>query len=241
VRPQPPLHVVLRDGTRVVIRQIRPDDKDRLRRGMEEVSRETRYSRFHAHVDHLTDEQLAYLTEVDQRDHIAWVALDAAALDEPGIGVARCIRLPNEPTVAEAAVTVHDAYQGRGAGTLLLGVLGRAARDAGIETFRNYVLAENVAMVGLLLELGAEMVEDSDAGVLAIDLPIPDDPDDLPDTAAGRALKAAAAGRLRTLLSPFAPVRLPDESRIEVRRSEGEGGDAMFRAWLDDEFGHDDS
>lgn len=239
--PLRPLHAVLRDGTRVVIRPIRPDDKDRLRRGMEEVSQETRYSRFHAYVDHLTDEQLAYLTEVDQHDHIAWVALNPEAPDESGVGVARCIRLPGEPTVAEAAVTVHDAYQGKGVGTLLLGVLGRVARAADIDTFRNYVLADNRTMVDLLVELGAETLEETGDGVLAIDLPIPESLDELPDTAAARALKAAAAGRIRTLLSPFAPVRLPDESRVEVRPSAVEGGDAMFRAWLDDEFGDDDA
>ena len=96
----------------MLIRPIRPDDKDLLRRGMERLSEESRFRRFMRPVSELTDEQLAYFTEIDYRDHFAWAAVRADRLDE-GLGVARYVRLEGEPTVAEAAVTVADEYQAR--------------------------------------------------------------------------------------------------------------------------------
>lgn len=185
------VHVHLRDGTRCLIRPIRPDDKERLQRGLALLSPHARYLRFNAHVDRLTREQLRYLTEIDYDDHMAWVALDEDDPDGPGMGVARYIRLKEDPTVAEAAITVIDRYQGRGLGTVLLAFLGRSARDAGVRTFRNYVVAGNAAMLELFEQLGA-VLEPVGGGLLRVDYPIPDDPDELPDTPAGRVMRRVA-------------------------------------------------
>jgi CBS domain-containing protein len=136
--------VALRDGTRIGVRPILPEDKDRLRGGFARLSPRSRYRRFLTAVDHLSDEQVRYLTEVDYADHMAWVALDPSAPTQPGVGVARYVRLPEEPTVAEAAVTVLDAYQGKGVRTILQVALAGSALEHGIRSFRGYVLAENV-------------------------------------------------------------------------------------------------
>ena len=138
-----PLEVQLRDGSRALLRPIRPEDRQRLVEGFALLSPRSRYLRFHDDVQHLTDEQLRCLTEVDHRGHAAWVALDPAHPGVPGMGIARYIRLSHAPTVAEFAITVVDHYQGRGLGTLLLAVLAEAARANGIDVFRNYVLADN--------------------------------------------------------------------------------------------------
>lgn len=204
------LHVVLLDGTRMLVRPIRPDDRERIAAGFELLSPRSRYLRFHGHVDHLSDEQLRYLTEVDQRDHAAWVALDEDRPQHPGMGVARYVRERAEPNVAEVAVTVVDEYQGRGVGTVLLGVLGRAARDQGLDTFRTYVLADNEMMTGFLDDLGVRSAPVSD-GVRQVDVPIVPDPAELPDTPAGRVLRAVAAGRLRMLLSTVVPIRITED------------------------------
>jgi RimJ/RimL family protein N-acetyltransferase len=236
------LHIVLRDGTRALIRPIRSDDKDRLVSGFERLSPRSRYMRFHMHIDELSPEQLRYLTEVDGRDHVAWVALNEGDPDQPGMGVARYVRVSDEPDIAEAAITVVDDYQGRGLGTVLLGVLAATARENGVTTFRNYVLAENEAMIGLLDELGAVLVPEGD-GVHRLDLPIPEDPDDLPDTSAGRTLRAAAAGRLRMLVSAITPVRLPAEASAPVGGdpdvTEVAPGSPLLDEWAEATFGAD--
>jgi GNAT superfamily N-acetyltransferase len=171
--------------------------------GLRRLSPRSRYLRFHADVEHLTDRQADYLTRVDHVEHEAIVALDLTRPEVPGIGVARYIRDPFERPVAEAAVTVADEYQGQGAGTLLLGALAVRARRQGIEVFRNYVLASNQPMLDVFDGLGAIREQETDR-LWRVDLPLPERASDLPDSPAGRAFMAAAKEgfRLSSLLPP---------------------------------------
>ena len=68
--------VSLRDGSRVHVRPIQPSDKARLAAGFEHLSERSRYRRFLYPIKRLTQSDLAYLTEVDHRDHEALIALD---------------------------------------------------------------------------------------------------------------------------------------------------------------------
>lgn len=200
--PKPPpisFECSLPDGTPVLIRPILPEDRDRLRDGFARLSELSRYRRFMTALDELTEEQVRYLTEIDYENHMAWVALDPTRPDRPGLGVARYVRVPDEPTVAEAAVTVVDSHQGRGLGSMLLGVLGLSAVKNGIRTFRGYVLEENQPALALLDGLGASSRR-HEGGFVEVDVPLPEDPEDLPDTPAGRVFKAAA----RKVLPPLA-------------------------------------
>jgi RimJ/RimL family protein N-acetyltransferase len=196
--------VHLRDGTPVLLRQIRADDRGRLAAGVASLSPASRYLRFHSAIDELDEEQLTYLTEVDHDDHEAIVALDRHHPDRPGIGVARYIREPYEPEVAEAAVTVADEYHGQGAGTLLLGALAARAREHGITVFRSYVLDGNTAMLEVFDHLGAHRERETD-WLWRVDLSVPGADGDLPRSGAGRAFHLAAAGR-RRLVSLLPPI-----------------------------------
>jgi RimJ/RimL family protein N-acetyltransferase len=186
--------LALRDGTRILVRPILPEDKQALREGFDRLSERSRYRRFLTSLEHLSDRQLRDLTEVDYVDHMAWVAVDPSRPERPGIGVARYVRLPEEPTAAEAAVTVIDEYQGRGIGTILLGLLAGSARAHGIRCFRGYVLAENAPMMEVLQGLGARVAQDGT--LLRIEVPIPATADELPDTPTGRVFKSVARGEL---------------------------------------------
>lgn len=228
-----PLEVVLRDGGRALIRPIVPEDKDRLRRGLDELSPRSRLLRFHAPIDQLTDEQLAYLTEIDYRDHFAWVATDPEHPDEPGMGVARYVRLRSDPEVAEAAVTVTDRHQGRGLGTLLLAVLAATAVTRGIAWFRNYVLDDNEVMLDLFDRVGAVLAHEG-LGVYRVDVPLPADLDAVGSSPIGQVLRAAAAvqGRHGVLGIAFPPVWLRRWAERDDGDQDWEGAGVDEPGWL---------
>lgn len=188
----------LRDGTPVLIRPISPDDKERLQEGLTRLSETSRYRRFMGAISRFSEDQLRHLTEVDQKDHVAWIAVAPNVPDQPGLGVARYVRLKDELDVAEAAVAVVDSHHQRGLGTILLGFLALSALENGIRTFRAYVLAENQPLLQILGDLGAKTFREG-GGMLRVDVPIPDDPEELPDTPTGRVLKAVA----KELLPPL--------------------------------------
>jgi ribosomal protein S18 acetylase RimI-like enzyme len=163
----------LKDGTRVRIRPIAPKDKERIQEGWQYLSASTRYMRFLHPKSSLSKWELAYLTEIDYVDHFAW---GAELIDEPGklgIGIARYIRDTDDPTVAEAAITVVDDYQRMGLGRILLQALTEAARQNGIERFRAEVSASNEQVIKSLTRLGAQAGAIEDSGIsLEIHLPI---------------------------------------------------------------------
>lgn len=136
------------------LRPIDRADVDELKAGLLRLSPETRIKRFHTAVNHLTDDQWRYLTEVDGRDHVAYVACldeDFAGVERGAIiGVGRFIRDRHEPNVAEVAFVVHDPCQRRGVGRALRDKIREEALARGIDFFRAHVLASNFAIRRLL-------------------------------------------------------------------------------------------
>jgi GNAT superfamily N-acetyltransferase len=204
----------LDDGTPLLFRHIRPDDKRRLEEGFERLSPESRYRRFFRSIDRLTPDQLEYLTNVDGEDHVAWVALLRDEPGQPGVGVARWIRAADDPETAEAAVTVIDEYQGRRIGTTLLRLAAESAVSRGVKRFRVWTLGDNRPMLDLLERLGAKRGR-WQSGVLEVNVDLPGDPDALDLTPAPLILKAVAAGEIVGETSPdqFGGTRLVQESK----------------------------
>jgi GNAT superfamily N-acetyltransferase len=118
--------LTLRDGSRIVVRPVVPEDRPRFVASWERFGEESRTRRFMGVKKRLSSAELTFFTELDHEDHEAIGALDAKTGD--GIGVARYIRDPDQRDVAEAAVSVID-WQGRGLGAVLLERLARQARE----------------------------------------------------------------------------------------------------------------
>jgi nucleotide-binding universal stress UspA family protein/RimJ/RimL family protein N-acetyltransferase len=160
--------VELRDGSRVDIRPVEPDDRAALAAGFERLSPESRYRRFFGPMPELSERFLDYLTQIDHHDHEALVAVDPSTGD--GVGVARYVR--TKPDVAEPAIAVIDDWQGRGVASELLDRLVDRARDEGVARFEAPVLASNPDAIAVLERLGRTTQRHEGREVLlTIDLP----------------------------------------------------------------------
>lgn len=148
----------LNDGTRVAIRPIRPADKHGLAAGLDRLSDESVQRRFLAPKTRFSQSELRYLTEVDGHDHVALVAeRPDRSGDERAIGVARFVRLAEDPETAEMAIVVADSVQGRGLGSLLADALAEAALAHGVRRFSATVLSENEVVHRLLSRLSRNL------------------------------------------------------------------------------------
>lgn len=162
----------LADGGRILVRPLRPSDREELAAGYEELSEASRRLRFFSAPEHLSGRLLDYLVDVDG---VHRLALGARALDEPGqpgVGVARFIRHRNDASCAEVAVTVLDSHRNRGIATVLLSALAEEAAAIGITTFTGSVMWENQSLLELLRAHGAVVVPD-EPGVAAVRVELP--------------------------------------------------------------------
>lgn len=148
----------LPSGLPVLVRHVDKSDAPRLKQGFRLISALARRRHFPGDVQELGPEQLALLDQVDQKNYCMWGALNPAKPDEPGIGIARYRRLPEEPSAADVAITILDQYQGTGAGLLLHAALHVTAADNGIRHFFYEVARENERFIRHLKALGAEHV-----------------------------------------------------------------------------------
>lgn len=172
--------LVTTEDLHLCIRPVTPADREHIREGLRAISPETMYRRFFDSAFSPSARELQYLTEVDGHNHVALAAIDCTADPPRGVGVARYVRLSEEPSVAEAAIVVIDAYQGQGIGSLLLAALSKRAAAHDLEDFRGYVLVENTGVIGVLEALGASE-SPVQGGVLQLDVPVIAHREDLPD------------------------------------------------------------
>jgi RimJ/RimL family protein N-acetyltransferase len=162
---------VLRDGRRVRIRPVTPADKARIVHAMDAMSPQTRYLRFHAVRTGFTDRELRHLTELDYEHHVAWGAIAEDEPGRPGVAVARFIRDPEEPDTAEFSITVVDAWQRSGLGSLLLRTLIVSAAERRIRRLTGTVLPENTAALRMFERFGGRPYEFDDDAVI-VEIPV---------------------------------------------------------------------
>jgi RimJ/RimL family protein N-acetyltransferase len=149
----------LPDGALILIRPIRADDKRFLEDGLRQLSDESVHRRFLSPKRSFSRSELRYLTEVDGRDHVALVA------EYPGdpvrrlIAVGRFIRLADDPSTAEAAITVADDWQGRGVGSLFTELLATEARRLDVRRFTATMASDNVPAHKLMHKLTRHLHE----------------------------------------------------------------------------------
>ena len=149
----------------VSIRPIRPDDGPELQAAYDRLSPRSQYHRFLAPKPHLSNRETRYLVDVDGHNHAALVATPVDD-DRAIVGVARFVRLPDDPQAAEFAIVVGDEWHGQGVATALMARLAEVARAHGITRFRATMLAENGPAHRMVRRIPGRVVRERHAGIV---------------------------------------------------------------------------
>jgi RimJ/RimL family protein N-acetyltransferase len=160
----------LRDGRRVLVRPVIPEDARRLQEDLTRMSWQSRLFRFHRRLSRLSREQLHYLAAVDQRTHAAWGALSLDEPGMPGVGVARYVVEQDDARTARAVITVIDDYQRVGLGMALLEMLRVTAHENGVTRLIGHVLPENTAGRRLVAGAGGTETGRTASGLLTTEI-----------------------------------------------------------------------
>ncbi|HEX6872471.1 MAG TPA: GNAT family N-acetyltransferase [Micromonosporaceae bacterium] len=160
--------VLLSDGSTVHIRQIQPDDADRMVAMHARLSDRSRYLRYFSPYPRIPPRDLARFVNVDHLDREALVV----AIGEDLIAVGRYERLGAHAPDAEVAFEVDDVHQGRGLGSMLLEHLAAAAAEVGITRFVAEVLPQNAAMLRVFADAGYQVSREYADGVVHLTFPI---------------------------------------------------------------------
>ncbi len=164
-----PVDVVLRDGSTLRVRVVRPQDAPGLRAMLGGLSDESRWLRF-------------FSSGIDLDDAATWAA---GVGGERGLGlvatageriVAHAVYVRTGAEQAEVAFEVVDDLQGLGIGTILLAHLASAAERDGIATFAATVHPSNRKMVAVFRDSGFAVEVHPRPGELEIIMPASVDP-----------------------------------------------------------------
>ena len=154
IRPYPQeweRHVALRDGTRVCVRPLRPEDERLYGPFFEHVSEQDLRLRFFASVKDFGHAYVARLTQIDYARAMAFIAIGEATGSMFGV-----VRLHADANYesGEYAILIRSDLKGRGLGWLLMQQIIEYARAEGLKTIEGQVLRENVTMLTMCRELG---------------------------------------------------------------------------------------
>jgi len=165
--------VQLRDGTRLVLRPIRPEDEPAWIELLQRCSAQTLWFRFRYLFKEATHEMASRFCYIDYDREMAIVAEREIPAGEAGgtgprtelLGVGRLVADADRRT-AEYAVLVVDAWQGRGLGSLLTDRCLELAEAWGVEEVVGETGTDNLRMRNVFVKRGFALTSDDDPTTL---------------------------------------------------------------------------
>ncbi len=158
---------VLRDGTPVILRPIKPEDEPLWLEMLGSCSKESIYSRFRYNFHYNSHEIATQFCYIDYDREMGIVA----EIDYEGrkrlIGVGRLIS-DSDLEVAEYAVLVTDDWQNKELGHKLTAYCEEIARGAGIKTLYAETTRDNKGMIAVFKKLGFSIEYDDGDNVSAV-------------------------------------------------------------------------
>jgi len=160
VRPYPSQwqrHIEIRDGWRIFVRPIRPEDEPLIHQFLRHVTPEDLRLRFFAPMKEFSHEFIARLTQLDYARAMAFVAFD-----ESGKQIVGVVRIHSDSIYenGEYAILLRSDLKGKGLGWALMQLIIEYARSEGLKTISGDVLQENTVMLEMCRHLGFEIKTD---------------------------------------------------------------------------------
>ena len=153
--------VTLKNGVRLLIRPIQPEDAERDRAFVARLSPETLYFRFMMPVRELSAAMIERFTQIDYGRELALVGITGEGAQQMMVAVAR-ITPTTVPARCEFAIVVEDNMHGNGLARALMHRLFDAARSRGYKEMEGAVLRENPRMLKFCESLGFEILPNPD-------------------------------------------------------------------------------
>jgi GNAT superfamily N-acetyltransferase len=156
----------LRNGRRVEIRALRPDDRADLLAAVGRTGAESLFRRFFALKRGFTEKEIEFFVNIDFIAHVALVAV----VEEEGrpmlVGGGRYMVV--QPGKAELAFAIVDQYQGQGIGARLMHHLAAVARSCGVRELIAEVLPANTPMLKVFEKSGFDLNTKREPGVVHV-------------------------------------------------------------------------
>ncbi len=160
---------MLRDGTPVLLRPMKPEDEPLVSEFLGKCSEETIYFRYFKLIKHWTHEMLIRFTQNDYDREVGLMAIGQPPGPEVMMGVSRMVMAADRST-AEFAVIVADPWQGKGLGPKLVERLTDIAREQGVKLLHGDVLAQNQPMLEMVKRLGFSLHKDTEGGTYRVEM-----------------------------------------------------------------------
>ena len=160
VRPYPSQwqrHFEVKDGWRVFVRPIRPEDEPSIHELLRHVTMQDLRLRFFAPMKEFSHEFIARLTQLDYARAMAFVAFDEATNEMVGV-----VRIHSDSIYesGEYAILLRSDLKGRGLGWALMQLIIEYAKSEGLKAISGDVLQENTVMLEMCRHLGFEVKAD---------------------------------------------------------------------------------
>jgi acetyltransferase len=160
---------LLRDGTPVLLRPMKPEDEPLVSDFLGKCSEETVYFRYFRLIRHWTHEMLIRFTQNDYDRELGLMAIGQPPGPEVMMGVSRMV-MEADRSEAEFAVIVADPWQGKGLGPRLMERLIEIAREQGVKLLHGDVLAQNQPMLEMVKRLGFTLRKDVESGTYRVEM-----------------------------------------------------------------------
>ena len=161
--------LLLRDGTPVLLRPIKPEDEALVYRLLQSCSEQTIYFRYFHRIRKFTRDLIIRFTQNDYDREIAIIAVGQPPGPPLMFGVCRLVMTPNREQ-GEFAILVGDPWQGKGLGATLMERILWVAKDCGVRYLYGDVLLENEPMLGMMRRLGFSCRKNLEEGTFRVEM-----------------------------------------------------------------------